>query len=177
MKLLCLRCLRYLIALMLLCVLPVSAQTNSELRTELLARKAADPAFAQMLANGDMTGAAMAFSAGRIKVVHRQITERGVIEALGPVAGEQFLAALDTFVNSTLPAGHPLLPYFGAIKRCHKFLTTDGLDIGAPTTRSLMDALVAVGVIDANASALIKKQAEVPDPVDANQITEALRDD
>lgn len=115
-------------------------------------------------------------SVGRVRAVSREVGERGIIDVLGPVAGDAFLLTLESITAAELlPV--PLRPCFGAIRRGVSWLKTGGLDVGAPTTRLLLDGLVGAGVLPAADVAKVKALAEVPDPVTQRQVAEALYHD
>jgi len=112
-------------------------------------------------------------SAGRVRVVPHEIGERGILDVLGPVAGDAFLSALEAITGADqLPA--PLQPYYGAIRRGVAWLKTNGLDVGSPTTRALLDALAGAGIVDGAAVTAIKARAEQPDPIHYNAVSDAL---
>ena len=113
-------------------------------------------------------------SQGRTKTVQHMIGERGVIDKLGPVAGDAFLAALESIqAVGDLPA--PMQPCFGAIKRGVAWFKTDaGLDVGSATLRGLLDALVSAGKMDATSVATIKALAVESDPLSTYSVSVAL---
>lgn len=123
----------------------------------------------------DCEAIAAAISIGRVAPVPHEIGERGILDVLGPVEGDAFLAALEAIAAGTaddLPV--PLRPSFGAIRRGVSWLKTGGLDVGAPTTRLLLDSLVGVGKLPAASVTKVKAVAEVADPVTARQVAEVL---
>jgi len=125
-----------------------------------------------LAARNDVQIAAI-ISAGRVRVVSHLIGERGILDVLGPVAGDAFLTALEAIVTAdNLPAA--LQPYFGAIRRGVAWLKTDGLDVGSATTRSLLDSLAAAGIVAPESVASIKALAERPDPINYNHVSDAL---
>lgn len=105
------------------------------------------------------------------------ITERGVVAALGVLDGEVFLVALETFVASALPPEHPLKAYQPGIARQVAWLKTGGIDVGSAPARDLLDALAAIGVIDAAHAAAIKALAEVRTAVSAMDVRRAIWND
>jgi len=112
-------------------------------------------------------------SAGRVTLTPHEIGERGILDVLGPVAGDAFLSALESITGADqLPA--PLQPFYGAIRRGVAWLKTNGLDIGSPTTRALLDSLANFGIVDGTAVTAIKARAEQPDPIHYNAISDAL---
>lgn len=121
---------------------------------------------------------AAAVSVGRVAPVPHEIGERGILDVLGPVEGDAFLATLEGIAAGTaddLPV--PLRPSFGAIRRGVSWLKTGGLDVGAPTTRLLLDSLVGVGKLPAASVAKVKAVAERPAPVSPRQVAEVLFND
>lgn len=105
------------------------------------------------------------------------ISERGVLAALPVPAGDVFLSALEAFAAAALPDGHPLVAYHGTIKRGVGWLKGEGLDLGDPLTRTLLDTLAQVGVVDASSVAALKALAETPDPIDEMTVRQACWSD
>lgn len=112
-------------------------------------------------------------SVGRVTIVSHEIGERGILDVLGSEDGETFLVALEGITD---PAALPesLRPHYGAIRRGVSWLKSDGLDVGSPTTRKLLDALAAAGILDAGAVAKVKKVAERDHPFHYNVVSDAL---
>lgn len=134
------------------------------------------PELAAAIQARDCESIAAALSVNRVRAVSHEIGERGILDLLGPVAGDAFLSALEAIAAPTdLPA--PLQLYFGAIRRGVSWLKSSGLDVGAPTTRLLLDNLALAGILKATDVARIKAIAEVPDNVTARQVAEALYHD
>lgn len=131
------------------------------------------------LARADVPDEAAIAAALPLSVTLREsfVTERGVVAALGVLAGESFLSALEAFAASTLPAEHPLAPYQPGIARQLAWLRRDGIDVGSAPACDLLDALAAVGVIDAAHAAVIKAQAEVRTPVSTMDVRRAIWND
>jgi hypothetical protein len=105
------------------------------------------------------------------------ISERGVLAALPVPAGDLFLKALEAFATTPLPDGHPLAPYHGTIARGVGWLKGEGLDLGDPLTRTLLDTLAMAGVVDAASVTILKTLAEQPDPVDEMDVRRACWSD
>lgn len=125
-----------------------------------------------LLARNDVQIAAI-LSAGRVRLIPNEIGERGILGVLGPIDGDAFLSALEAITTpEALPA--PIRPYFGAIRRGVGWLKTNGLDVGSPTTRALLDALAAGGIVSAAAVEAIKAKGEQADPYHYNTISDAL---
>lgn len=126
----------------------------------------------------DCEAIAAAISIGRVAPVPHEIGEQGILDVLGPVEGDVFLAALEAIAAGTaddLPV--PLRPSFGAIRRGVSWLKTGGLDVGSLTTRLLLDSLVGVGKLPAASVAKVKAVAERPAPVSPRQVAEVLFND
>lgn len=153
--------------------------TPTELRALIDKRAAGDAEFAALVdpQTFDAVAAAAALSVGRTRLASHLITERGVISALGPVAGEAALSGLESFAAATLPDGHPLQAAHPGIKRVLSWLKppSDGIDIGDPLTQSLLDTMVLIGVLTAPSAAVIKALAMRPDPVSADAVIAAMR--
>ena len=112
-----------------------------------------------------------------VSVRPHMISERGVLAALPVPAGDVFLSALEAFAAATLPDGHPLVAYHGTIKRGVVWLKGEGLDLGDPLTRTLLDTLAQAGVVDASSVAALKALAETPDPIDEMTVRQACWSD
>jgi hypothetical protein len=112
-----------------------------------------------------------------VSVRPHMISERGVLAALPVPAGDLFLKALEAFATTPLPDGHPLAPYHGTIARGVGWLKGEGLDLGDPLTRTLLDTLAMAGVVDAASVTILKTLAEQPDPVDEMDVRRACWSD
>lgn len=112
-----------------------------------------------------------------VSVRPHMISERGVLAVLPVPAGDVFLSALEAFAAATLPDGHPLVTYHGTIKRGVGWLKGEGLDLGDPLTRTLLDTLAQAGVVDASSVAALKALAETPDPIDEMTVRQACWSD
>ena len=132
---------------------------------------------AALLAAHDTQAIANALSVGRVRLHERLISERGVLAALPVPAGDLFLKALEAFAATALPDGHPLAAYHGTIARGVSWLKGEGLDLGDPLTRTLLDTLAMAGVIDAASVATLKALAEQPDPIDEMTVRRACWSD
>ena len=142
------------------------------------ARAAIDAEFAALVQSRNDVAISAALSVGRTKVRERLITERGVISALGPVEGEGLLAGLEAFAAAALPPEHPLYAHHAGMKRVLGWLKppADGVDIGDPLTRQLLNTLVALGVsgITAPRVATLLALATEPDPISVDAVSAAL---
>ena len=113
-----------------------------------------------------------------LHVRSHMITERGVMSVLPVPDGDAFLSALESFAATTLPVGHPLAAYHGTIRRGIGWLkTSEGLDVGDPLSRLLLDTLAMAGVVDAGSVAAIKALAEVAERVSEADVIRACYGD
>jgi hypothetical protein len=142
------------------------------LREDILNR----PDLAEAVAARDCETLAAAMSVGRVQTVSHEVGERGILDVLGPVAGDNFLAVLENIKTADDLPG-PLKPCFGAIRRGVSWLKTSGLDVGAQTTRLLLDGLAGAGVLPQADVNKVKALAERPAPVGAREVAEALYND
>ncbi len=88
----------------------------------------------------------------------RLVSERGIMEcyADGAVAADALLQKIEAFSQTAHPAA-------GAVRRALKFLAQpEGIDIGAASTRSMIDMLAGGGVISAAEAAHLKAIGERP---------------
>ena len=142
---------------------------------EAIAGRALTPgevALATLRNDGDL---AASLAVGRVRLSPHLVGERGILDVLGPVAGDAFLTALEAISTAAdLPA--PLQPYYGTIRRGVAWLKTDGLDVGSVTTRALLDSLAASGIVDPAAVAAIKVTAEQPDPIATHAVSDVLNE-
>lgn len=153
--------------------------TNDELLALIDARAQADVDFAKLVDVRDDSGIAAALSAGRTRRVEHLITERGVISALGPVAGDAFLTGLYSF--GTLPTdGWPaeLAAAQPGIARIVSWLKppADGVNLGDPGTAQFLGVMAAIGVpgVKLEHVATLLALATKPDPISWTQVADAL---
>ena len=132
---------------------------------------------AELLATRDTVAIAAAFNPGRVRVEPRMLSERGVLSALGPTAGDAFLTALEAAAASAVALPAPLRSYHGAIRRAVGWIKGDGIDVGDAVTRSLLDAMASAGVVNAASASAIKRLAERSDPVEEIEVRRALWSD
>lgn len=138
---------------------------------EILTAIQASPALTAMAQAGNTQGISDALSAGRTRVVSHFASERGILERfpLGPLAADALLAKLEAFAATP----HQMARI---VSRALKFLAQpEGLDIGAPATQGLLDALAAGGVINAQERAGLAQMATVPDPVTHTEVGAAIQ--
>lgn len=122
---------------------------------------AADPALQALAAAGHTQGIADALSVGRTRIGEHFASARGVLERYphGPLAGDALLAALEAFAATADPMAR-------IVGRALHFLNApEGLNLGAPATQGLIDALHAGGVLTQVQRDGLRTMATVPDPV------------
>lgn len=131
--------------------------TPQEIRDAIIA----SPELQALEQAGNWQGIADALSTGRTKIASHFASERGILERypLGPIAGDELLAALEAFATTQ----HPMARIVG---RALKFLAQpEGLDIGSSATQGLLDQLMAGGVITQAQRDGLRAMATVPDVV------------
>ena len=113
-------------------------------------------------------------SVGRTRLHPRLISERGVMSALGIVAGEAFLQGIEAFVSETPAQGHPLAAAHPGIKRAAGWLKGEGIDLGDALTQQLLAAMGASGVVDAGSAATLAALGRMADPISHLAVSAAL---
>lgn len=94
------------------------------------------------------------------------VTDRGVIAALGTDVGDAALAALEAVAADALAEGDPLAPHQGGIRRMLAWLQRDpGLDVGSARTQGMLDTLVLLGRMDPAHAQALKALGQEPDTV------------
>lgn len=130
---------------------------------------------------------AQVLSQGRVKIVPHMITERGVRNCgMGIVATSRFLKMLKSLEGVT-PDWLPVLltqvgvptdeheDYAETLASAYGWLGQEaGIDVGTPTARQMLDLLANAPGDHALMVAAIKALAEEPDPVNFNDVSDAL---
>lgn len=129
---------------------------------EILSAIAADPALQALAAVRNDAAIAAALSVGRTRIESTYIGVGRVMDCLGPVDGAAVLDALDALRATVSP-----------VKWAWLLLERGELDVGLPSVRAQIDALVPAVMTAAQAEA-IKALALRPDPVSLNAVSEAL---
>lgn len=130
-------------------------------------------ALAPLVAARNDVAIAALLSVGRVRIESRMLSERGVLSALGSQDGDAMLTALEGITSpESMPV--PLRSNYGAIRRAVSWLKGDGVDVGDPLTRGLLDALAATGVIQAASAVAVKRLAERPDPLPFGAVSDAI---
>lgn len=88
----------------------------------------------------------------------RFVTARTVLAEVGPT-GAAALDKLDAFADEPAPADPVLASIHSSARWAMQFVTSDGIDVGHPTTRSLLDAMAAAAVITQGEADAIKALA------------------
>lgn len=108
-------------------------------------------------------------------LVPHNITDRGVIAALGTDVGDAVLAALEAVAAETMADTDPLKLHQGGIRRMLAWLQRDpGLDIGNERTQAMLDTLVALGRMTAEHAQALKALGQRPDVVSEIDIRRAV---
>lgn len=113
---------------------------------------------------------AAALSEGRTEVRLTRVSEAGLLERWpeGPVGADAFLVKLEAFAESAHPAA-------GVVRRALKFLgTSDGLDLGAAATHTMLDTLAAGAVIAPAEATAAKALSRHPAPISLDAVSRAL---
>ncbi len=125
----------------------------------------------------DDAGVAAYLSAGRKRVQPRLVTARGIASGFagGPLAAEAVLLKLEGARDSLLGSADPASKLTGSLlHRQLGFLAGDGLDLGDPALRGMLDQFAAVGILTATDAANLKALALVSVPLATDDITRAL---
>lgn len=132
--------------------------------------EAEQAAIGPLLASGNVGAIAEILSVGRTHAVSHFASERGILERYpgGPIEADALLAKLEGFAQTA----HPMARIVG---RALKFLAQpEGLDVGSPATRGLLDQLAAGGVITAAERDGLVAMATRPDPIHFTAVAQAL---
>ena len=113
---------------------------------------------AELIASRNHDAIAAAVNVGRTKVVQTLGGIGTVLETLGPDVGAALLDTLETIATAN-----------SAVKWAFVLINRGELDFGSRATRDMIDLL-----IPGAAGTALKAVAEVPDPVTAQQVSDAL---
>lgn len=117
-----------------------------------------------LVASRDYAVIAATLSVGRKKVTTRTGGIGLVLELLGPENGSALLDTLQA-MTATVPS----------LKWAWYLIERGELDFGSAATRGMIDSLVAGGAMDTNIGMALKAAAEIPDPVGADQVEVAMK--
>lgn len=112
----------------------------------------------ELIASRDHDAIAAAVNVGRTKVVQTLGGIGTVLETLGPVSGAELLDNLGAMAATN-----------SSVKWAFVLINRGELDFGSPATRTMIDIL-----LPAEVGAALKAVAEAPDPVTAQQVSDAL---
>lgn len=129
------------------------------LRDEILSRQDC----ADALAIRDCGALAEILSAGRTKLIERNVGYGTVLDTLGADVGSAFLDALTALATTSSP-----------VKWALKLMERGELNIGAAATQAQLDALATAGVMPVAVADVLKGLALVPDEITASQVQQAL---
>lgn len=109
---------------------------------------------------------ANALSAGRTKVISREVGDGAIALALGTPAGPIFMLKLDNIANTPVTEATPpeLVAQIAVARQAWRSINRVGFDVGDPGVRAGIDAMVGV-LLTAEQAEAIKALAVVPDPV------------
>lgn len=152
---------------------------------EIRAAIAADPALQALVP--DAVALAAALSAGRTRVQSRMISTRGMREGPRPAA-QQLIAVLRAAETAPPAWLSPALSAAGIPEALHAsyaddlasayaWLQGDGLDIGSPAVRPMLDLIAVAQPDTAPACAWLKGLAEVAAPVSEFAVRVAIYND
>jgi len=125
------------------------------LRDEILSRQDC----ADALAIRDCGALAEILSAGRTKLIERNVGYGTVLDTLGADVGSAFLDALTALATTSSP-----------VKWALKLMERGELNIGAAATQAQLDALATAGVMPVAVADALKGLALVPEVVTAQDV-------
>ena len=134
---------------------------------------------AEILATGlpltDHGAIADALSAGRTKVISREVGDGAIALALGTPAGPIFMFQLEQIANTPITESTPpeLVAQIAVARQAWRSINRVGFDVGNPGVRAGVDAMVGT-LLTAEQAEAIKALAVVPDPVSSQEVTKAL---
>lgn len=129
---------------------------------------------------------AQILSAGRIKIVEREVTYRGVRAVAGIVGGSRFKTFMQTSATNEPAWLRPVLTAMGVdasdqdayvetLASAHDWLSQEaGIDVGSKESRSMLDLIAANEPSLVDAIAKIKALAETGDPIAFATVSNAL---
>ena len=119
-----------------------------------------------LVASRDYAVIAATLSVGRKKVTARTGGIGLVLELLGPENGSVLLDTLQA-MTASVPS----------LKWAWYLIERGELDFGSAATRGMIDSLVAGGAMNINIGMALKAAAEIPDPVGADQVEIAMKNE
>ena len=116
-----------------------------------------------------------ALSAGRTKVISREVGDGAISIALGTPAGPIFMLQLEQIANTPVTEATPpeLVAQIAVARQAWRSINRVGFDVGNDGVRAGIDAMVGT-LLTAEQAEAIKALAVVPDPVSSQEVTKAL---
>lgn len=129
------------------------------------------------IAAGNHEVIAAKVSAGRTRIVSREIGDGAITLALGNPDGPLFLLRLEQLANTQVDATKPdaTVAAVATARQVWRTLNRAALDVGHPMVRAGIDAFVTAGMLTAEQGEKIKALASIPDPVTDAEVREALQ--
>ncbi len=127
-------------------------------------------------ARSDDEAIAEILSEGRTMVVEKLISDSDVAVALGIPAGPMFLYRLESLATTPPPAeaAEQQIVAHAVARQAWRSLEKGVFNIGAPSVRSAIDSFVGT-ILTAEEATAVKAMAEVPAPVSASEVSNAMR--
>ena len=116
-----------------------------------------------------------ALSAGRTKIISREVGDGAIALALGTPAGPIFMLQLEQIANTPVTEATPpeLVAQIAVARQAWRSINRVGFDVGNQGVRAGIDAMVGT-LLTAEQAEAIKALAVVPDPVTSREVTKAL---
>ena len=116
-----------------------------------------------------------ALSAGRTKIISREVGDGSIALALGVPAGPVFLMQLELLANTAVTGETTpeQLAQIAVARQAWRSINRVGFDVGNAGVRAGIDAMVST-LLTAEQAEAIKALAVVPDPVSSQDVTKAL---
>ena len=116
-----------------------------------------------------------ALSAGRTKIISREVGDGAIALALGTPAGPIFMLQREQVANTPVTEATPpeLVAQIAVARQAWRSINRVGFDVGNPGVRAGIDAMVGT-LLTAEQAEAIKALAVVPDPVSSQDVTKAL---
>lgn len=129
-------------------------------------------------ATQDTQAIADALSAGRVRVVTKEVGDGLISLALGMPAGPVFLSQLETMAGMTLAADATpeAIAQHAMVRQAWRSISKAAFDVGNPAVRVGIDLFVGL-LLTAEQATAIKALAEQPDPVSEMDVRRACWSD
>jgi len=129
-----------------------------------------------LIAQGNHGAVAAVLSAGRVKIVSREIGDGALCIALGDPVGPVLMLRLHLIAQTpiTQETTEAEFAQIARVQQALRSLSRVGFDVGAPGVRASLDGFVGSLLTQEHANTL-KALAEQPDPINHEAVTAALR--